>query len=37
VELTEYPFPRYFPGDPDVPPTDHKVVLGMTGVINMSA
>jgi hypothetical protein len=34
LDLTEYHFPCYFLGDPDVPPTESKNLLGLTGVIN---
>jgi hypothetical protein len=34
LDRTECHFPCYFLGDPDVPPTDPKNLLGMTGAIN---
>jgi hypothetical protein len=34
MDLTEYLFPCYFLGDPAIPPTDPKYLLGLTGVIN---
>ena len=34
LDLTEYFFPCYFLGDPAIPPTDPKNLLGLTGVIN---
>jgi hypothetical protein len=34
MDPTEYFFPCYFLGDPAVPPTDPKNLLGLTGVIN---
>ena len=34
MDLTEYFFPCYFLGDPDVPPPDPRNLLGLTGVIN---
>ncbi len=34
LEATEYVFPCYFLGDPDVPMADPKNLLGLTGVIN---
>ena len=34
LDATEYVFPCYFLGDPDVPMADPKNLLGLTGVIN---
>jgi len=34
MDLTEYTFPCYFLGDPAVPPTGPRNLLGLTGVIN---
>jgi hypothetical protein len=34
LDVTEYVFPCYFLGDPDVPMADPKNLLGLTGVIN---
>jgi hypothetical protein len=34
MDATEYVFPCYFLGDPDVPMADPKNLLGLTGVIN---
>ena len=34
MDLTEYSFPCYFLGDPDVPHPDPRYLLGLTGVIN---
>ncbi len=35
MDLTEFVFPCYFIGDPDVlPPTQARNLLGLTGVIN---
>ncbi len=34
---TEYTFPCYFLGDPAVPPSEPKNLLGLTGVINQVA
>lgn len=34
LDATEYIFPCYFLGDPDVPTVDGKNLLGLTGVIN---
>jgi hypothetical protein len=34
LDATEYVFPCYFLGDPNVPTTDPKNLLGLTGVID---
>ena len=34
MDPTEYVFPCYFVGDPNVPVTDPKYLLGLTGVID---
>ena len=34
LDATEYVFPCYFLGDPNVPMADPKNLLGLTGVIN---
>jgi hypothetical protein len=34
MDATEYVFPCYFVGDPDIPLADAKNLLGLTGVIN---
>jgi hypothetical protein len=34
LDATEYVFPCYFLGDPNIPMADPKNLLGLTGVIN---
>ena len=34
LDFTEYTFPCHFLGDPAVPPTEPRYLLGLTGVIN---
>ena len=34
MDPTEYTFPCYFLGDPNVPPADPKYLLGLTGVVD---
>jgi hypothetical protein len=34
LDPIEYFFPCYFLGDPDIPPTEPRNLLGLTGVIN---
>jgi hypothetical protein len=34
MDQTEFVFPCYFVGDPDIPPPQARNLLGLTGVIN---